>query len=422
MKVPRRRQALVFDRWQTRSFSFSFAGEGFKKLYVGIFEKFQSSLWEPGKYPHIQGWAGRGEGVEKGMGPRGELGEVGEAGEVGELGEAAEVGEGENMGEEKKENKKRGMAIPTSTFPFVDKLDESAPISGYGLFSVDAPSKGASGGKEGGKEGEEGEGLQKALLPPSGDLLECPPEVGDLVVVKCDLQFASIGNYYPKIFMLPEGLADRFVSVDVADHTKIKPATSSNYFPILNLNVFLDPESMLDLAESDYEDNMGDTKIWDRADLGGIRQRDYIRKRAWLQEHYSNSITFSSGKFNTDYVELHTLVWREDDLITGIPGVMETRREKHWFLDNWNSNIYKSFKDIKKGSYVKFPLVGIVGTLLDTKTLTHSMTKDGNYINGTDFETTFYKVLFKNRIPVWVDAPVWKCPQTLCLPIYLPIP
>ena len=108
--------------------------------------------------------------------------------------------------------------------------------------------------------------------------------------------------------------------------------------------------------------------------------------------------------------------------LAGIPGIVETRREKHWFLDNWNSNIYRSFRDLKGENYVKFPLVGIVGTLMETKVVTHSLTGGGEYIGGDEFQTTFYKILFRDRIPVWVDAPVWRCPEPLSLPIYLPIP
>lgn len=319
-------------------------------------------------------------------------------------------------------------------FPYVVDPNSNIPIHEHGL-SVDTPGHSSSsskglGGDDGwdggdsgwGEEDDERDALPGALLPGPGDLLEHPPEVGDLVVVKCDLQFASTGNTYPKMFVLPEALTDRFVMVDILNPKVKKTTTDSKYFPILGLNVFLDIEGFLDLTQEDYEENLSDTKIWDRKDLGGIRQKDYIRKRAWLEKSFPESILRSSGTYHKDYVEFHTMVWRENDLITGIPGIVETRREKHWFLDNWNSNIYRSFRDLRGENFVKFPLVGIVGTLLDTRVVTHSLTTGGEYIGGEEYQTTFYKILFRDRTPVWVDAPVWKCPEPLSLPIYLPIP
>lgn len=312
-------------------------------------------------------------------------------------------------------------------FPYVVDPKSNIPVHEHGL-SVDEPGHSSLGlgGDDLGTENKDPDRWQddheRGLLPGPGDLLEIPPVVGDLVVVKCDLQFASTGNTYPRMFVLPESLTDRFVAVDIMNPKVRKASCECKYFPILCLNVFLEIDGMLDLTKDDYEENLSDTKIWDRKDLGGIRQKDYIRKRAWLASTFPEDILRSSGTYSQDYVEFHTLVWRENDLITGIPGIVETRREKHWFLDNWNSNIYRSFRDLKGENYVKFPLVGIVGTLMETKVVTHSLTGGGEYIGGDEFQTTFYKILFRDRIPVWVDAPVWRCPEPLSLPIYLPIP
>lgn len=255
-------------------------------------------------------------------------------------------------------------------------------------------------------------------VPPQepDDLLEIPVKPGDLVVVKCELQFAANHNSYPKLLMLPPELAKLFVMVEFHDPLVEKVQLVQTFFPLLSLNVFLELEGFQDLTEEDHDESIGDTKIWDRNDLGGFRQKDYVRKRSWLNSNKS------ANTFETDYVQFHTMVWRSNDLLTCIPGVCETRREKHWFLDNWNTNVYKSFRELSGETMIKFPLVGIVGTLLEQRVITHSFTAGGEYIGGTTHRTTFYKILFRDRVPVWVDAPVWKCPDPLSLPIYLPIP
>lgn len=248
------------------------------------------------------------------------------------------------------------------------------------------------------------------------DFLDTRPVPGDLIVVKCDLQFATSNSVYPKTMLLPDALNNLFIMVELTRPTikKLVP----EFFALLSLNVYKNIESFLDLTEEDHEHNISDTKIWDRSDHGGFRQRDYIRKRDWL----ANRSIHETGNFQTDCVEFHSMVWRENDLLTSIPGMMETRREKHWFLDNWNPAIYKSFKDITGETMLKFPLVGVVGTLLEVKVVTHGYAKHGEYMGGNTHQTIFYKVLFRDRTPVWVDAPIWKCPDPLSVPIFLPIP
>lgn len=257
------------------------------------------------------------------------------------------------------------------------------------------------------------------FLASSGGLknpLAEPAEVGDLVVVKCDLQFVFKNNMLGNAnILLPFALYDKFETVDVITHQK-KMLSESNYVPILNLNVYFDIEGMLELTEEDYESSLNDTKIWNMNEIGGFRERDYVSKRAKTGRMEPPQC------FRSEEVRFYNLVWREDDIITGIPGVVEVRKHKHWFIGNYNPGVYRSSKDIERESFVKLPLCGLIGTLVETKLVKHGLSKYGDYIEGDDHETMFYKILFKDRLPVWVDAPVWKCPEELSLPIYLPIP
>jgi hypothetical protein len=258
---------------------------------------------------------------------------------------------------------------------------------------------------------------KNAFFTPSGSLEEHLPTVGDLVVVKCDLQFASAGYTFPQSYFLPHVLKEHFVMVDIIDHQRRRVDEETKYIPVLTLNVYLDIEGMLELTEEDYEESYADTKIWDKRERGGLRLRDYVCKRSSLFKASGDGhLAFQEN------VEFYTIAWRENDVITGVPGIIEARKEKHWFFNSWNNNIYRGVNDLQKESYVKFPLVGLVGTLLDTRIVTHGLTADGRYVAGEDFKTIFYKVLFRDRIPVWVDQPVWKCPEPLALPILLPIP
>lgn len=258
------------------------------------------------------------------------------------------------------------------------------------------------------------EPLSEYSIKDEEDLINRFVEPGDLVVVKCDLQFANTVNQYPSMYQLPQSIIDLFVTVDpiTGEH---KNSLESFVIPVLNLNVYLDIEGFLSLTSYDYEEALMDTKLWDRTDLGGFRQRDYVQKRS--------KFNLGTGPdLDLGRVSFYNFVWRNTDLVTMIPGIVETRKEKHWFIDNWNSNIYKSPKDIGREQFVKFPLVGVVGTLLEVRHVSHGLSKSGDYIGGNEYQTTFYKILFHDRIPLWVDAPVWKCPEPLRLPICLVIP
>lgn len=257
---------------------------------------------------------------------------------------------------------------------------------------------------------------ENAFLSLSGSLEDYLPSVGDLVVVKCDLQFVSAGISFPNNYFLPGVLKDKFIMVDIVNHER-KLLEETKYIPTLTLNVFLDIDGMLELTAYDYEESMTDTKRWDMREHGGLRLIDYVSKRSKVLDGNGFSMFLSD-----DSVDFHQIAFKDTDLITNIPGLVETRRQKHWFFNNWNNNIYRSGSNLTSETYVKFPLVGLVGTLLDFKVVTHSLTADGQYVGGKDFKTIFYKVLFNGRIPVWVDAPLWKCPDSLDLPILLPIP
>lgn len=259
---------------------------------------------------------------------------------------------------------------------------------------------------------------KNVLLPALGGLEDYLPTIGDLVAVKCDLQFVSTAFSYPNHYFLPPALKDKFIMVDIVNHTTKGSPEETKYIPTLTLNCFLDVDGMLELTGYDYEESMTDTKRWDMREHGGLRLRDYVTKRSKILNGDGQSIGFSAG----DSVNFHQIAWLDTDMITGIPGVVETRRQKHWFFNNTNNNIHQSSSDLTGETYVKFPLCGLVGTLMDYRVVTHSLTADGQYVGGNDYKTIFYKIWFSGRIPVWVDAPVWACPDPLSLPILLPIP
>lgn len=232
-------------------------------------------------------------------------------------------------------------------------------------------------------------------------------EPGDLCLIPLELFLASSNS---SIQFLPDTLAVKFVHVDLTGN--IKPKTGHGIYPSLNLFCVVDLDGYLELTQEDYEESLHSTKLWKRnSQKGGLWNYDYITKYSFHDNDPKN-------------VDLFLVNWSPTDLISVVPGVVEVRTRRNWFYgDTVSQNMYDSLSRHERPSQeIELPVVGLVGTVLKTKVVYHSYDKNGNVVVGSQEKSTFFQVLLKDRIPVWVQGPVWKCPDELILPVYLPVP
>jgi hypothetical protein len=243
------------------------------------------------------------------------------------------------------------------------------------------------------------------------------PEVGDLVSARCELNFASHDTFMvPKEYWLPVKLEEQFKATGqmIPGNSEIC-ARDVGFTPILFLDVYLDISLLSELTHDDYEQSMMETKLWDFESSRGFVMKDYMRVRNKPQ-HISK-----------EYVEFFSFCFRDGDILAEMPNLFETRKEKFWFYGHDAPNMYKNPVDKTKERLIKMPSVGVTGLLLEKKTLLHSFinedTGNPNYVKGDRYKTTFYKILFNNRQPLWTDALVVKINEEdkLDLPIYLPV-
>lgn len=235
------------------------------------------------------------------------------------------------------------------------------------------------------------------------------PEPGDLVLAPCEMWLTSATLHYnTSRNALPDNIAVKFLTVD----PKGRPRQGSIIRPVVELFCIEDLSGFLKCTKDDYEESMQQTKLWNiKPKYPGIIQYDYIMRRV--------------GSFDTEIIDLFLVAWEEQDTLSVIPGIVEVRSRKHWFTpDQHSQNMYKSLEHINVpvSSDIELPVVGMLGTLLEKRLITHSYDKHYNVIEGGDQESWFYKILLRGRRPMWFQGPVWKAPEELVLPIYLPIP
>lgn len=259
---------------------------------------------------------------------------------------------------------------------------------------------------------EEDEDTSGALLETLEDPRRRVPIIGDLVVVKCDLQFVKlVGGYmgYTSHWhhSLPKGINAKFIN----GHMGEKPFLDYLEYgisPRLDIRVYENPDDLLSLTSEDYDNSQNETKTWSTKSVGGYIMNDYVYKFA------------NRGQLDgdvKDIVYFFSLAFGDDEIITSMPGVYEYRKKKEWYADG---DVFYDGLDAETN--IKLPVIGIVATLLDSKLVRHSVTKRQEYIGGEGCETMFYKILFRGRRPIWVDSIIWRCPEALSLPIYLPLP
>lgn len=232
------------------------------------------------------------------------------------------------------------------------------------------------------------------------------PEAGDLVMVPVELFLSS--NVTPTNKALPPALAMKFLLVDV----KGSPRQGASVQPTVELFCVEDLDAFVSLSADDYEVSMGQTKLWDiKPKYPGLHRYDYIVQPTNL--------------INSNLVELFLVAWHENDSLSVVPGIIETRTRKHWFTtDHHSQNIYRSLiqGNVPVLSEVDLPVVGMLGTVLEKRLVSHDFDLYGNLISGVKEQSWFYRILLRGRRPMWFQGPVWKCPNELVLPIYLPIP
>lgn len=233
-------------------------------------------------------------------------------------------------------------------------------------------------------------------------------QLGDLCLVPIEMFLAA--SHSSHIQPIPSSLAVKFVHVDLAGNTK----KGSGIHPILTLFCIQDIDTYLTLTGEDYEESLNQTKIFGRttkANATGLWNYDYIVK-------------YDDFSIRPKTVDLFLVKWAPTDLLSVIPGVVEVRARKNWFYgDTTSQNMYKALTGntgIK--NEIELPVVGLVGTVLQTRNVIHDYDERGNIIVGDKCQSTFYQILLKDRVPVWVQGPVWKCPDELILPVYLPVP
>lgn len=237
------------------------------------------------------------------------------------------------------------------------------------------------------------------------------PEPGDLVLVPIEVWLSSgIIRSHRGAHVLPDSLAVKFHLVD--EKGRSKPLTS--LVPVAELFCVEHLEDFISLTSHDYKDSMGQTKLFDtKAMYPGIMRYDYIQK----------SGPYSYYDFKS--VNLFLISWSETDCLSVIPGVVESRQRKDWFThDSWSQHLYKAMENDNKTvlTQVELPAVGMLGTVLERRTVCHSYDESGNITVGTREQTEFYRIILKGRRPMWFRGPVWKCPEELVLPIYMPVP
>ena len=242
------------------------------------------------------------------------------------------------------------------------------------------------------------ESTSTSLLESSEDVVRGFPIIGDLVVVKCDLQFTGAGDikFINKFCgALPNGIMEKLRYDYIGGDGRFEILKGP--YPYLTIRVWEEPEALLLLTTEDYERSQGETKTWNLNDNDGYRTIDCILSH----EHRKMTV-----------VKFFSLIFRENEIITGIPDIYEIRREYEWYMGGLEIGLIR---------HIKLPIIGVVGTLLDSKVLRHDVTKRGEYIGGEGSETVFHKILFRGRRPMWVDSMIWRCPSALSLPIYLPL-
>lgn len=244
---------------------------------------------------------------------------------------------------------------------------------------------------------------QKSVLE-TGD-----PDLGDLVLVPCDMWLTSATLHYNTARnALPDALSVKFLTVD----SRGNPRQGSIIRPVVELFCIEDLEGFLRCTTADYEESMQQTKLWNiKPKYPGILQYDYIMRQTEFM--------------NSDIVDLFMIAWEDQDILSVVPGIIEVRSRKHWFTpDQHSQNMYKSMEHINvpMASSIELPVVGMLGTILEKRLITHSYDKYCNVIEGNDQQSWFYKILLRGRRPMWFQGPVWRAPEELVLPIYLPIP
>lgn len=237
------------------------------------------------------------------------------------------------------------------------------------------------------------------------------PIIGDLVVVKCDLQFVGInGGYIGHTSnwrqSLPDGINIKLINGYTSKNSN-KGYFECGVTPRLDIRVYEEPEELLSLTSEDYDKSQNETKSWSTKSVGGYIMNDYVYKFA-----NRGQVTRETN----DIVKFFSLAFTNEEIITGIPGAHEIRKKKEWYADG---DAFFGFDD---DATIKLPIIGVVATLLDSKLLRHNVTKRQEYIGGVGSETMFHRVLFRGRRPMWVDSMIWRCPAAISLPIYLPLP
>lgn len=237
------------------------------------------------------------------------------------------------------------------------------------------------------------------------------PEPGDLVLVPVEIWLSSNTTLKPR---LPVSIAMKFCTVDRNGNYAQAMSINRTINPIIELFCIEDLEGFLSLTEKDYDESMGQTKVWDvKNKYPGLHRYDYILKPR------------SGSYFERDDIDLFLVAWEELDSLSVIPGIKQSKMRKSWFaMDIQSQNLYKSLESINVpiSSEIDVPVVGTIGTLLEKKLVLHSFDLHGNLIVGADTKSWFYKIILRGRRPMWFQGPIWKCPDELVLPIYLPIP
>lgn len=257
--------------------------------------------------------------------------------------------------------------------------------------------------------------LEKSLSASNRARTLSEPEVGDLVLAKCDLNFIENDSFMiPREYFLPPNLEEQFKATGpmISGNSEIC-ARDVGFTPVLFLDVFLDISLLGEITEEDYDQSQTETKLWDFNSSRGFLMKDYVRVQG---SPASNSIL-------SNYVEFFSFSFKDNDIVAEIPSLFETRKEKFWFYSSKSSNIYRNPSDTTKERLLKMPVVGVCGTLLDTKTLVHARTDTIPFVKGNTHTTTLYKILFNSRVPLWVDSVVVSVREEdkLDLPIYLPV-
>jgi hypothetical protein len=244
------------------------------------------------------------------------------------------------------------------------------------------------------------------------------PEIGDLALipVRVSLQGSTNPRGYKRIEV---DLGYRFILVEQASGKPIEDVI----LPIdFSLSCVENLDNYLMLSDHQYEDGLRYTQILGKTNM--------YPDLYLLNEILGHKPPAPPNNIFIDHlapIRIFSILWKRQDILALLPGVSHMIPRPMWqsrtlarMREEQGGPRINHFSDTLSGT-VEVPTVGVAGTIIDKRTVRHSIGKNNTVVAGNDCTSTFYQMMVSGRKPMWFRGPVWKCPDELILPIYLPV-